>query len=213
MKFFYWTIYHLTKGFFFLFYRHRIFGKQHIPPGPCILAPNHASFFDPPLVGISCDEEVNFLARGTLFKNRFFRRLISHLNSYPVTGTVQDLASIKLIILLLQADKKVVIFPEGKRTRDGNMLPIKPGIGMLVSRSQCPIVPIYIHGTYNIWPNHQIFPKLWGKTVCVFGTPILWETYKDLPKKQAQLEINQAIQNSLNQLKNWYLSGAQGEPP
>lgn len=213
MNFFYWTSYYVTKGFFFLFYRHRVFGKQHIPAGPCILAPNHASFFDPPLVGISCDEEVNFLARGTLFKNAFFKRLISYLNSYPVTGTGQDLVTIKFVIQLLQKDKKVVIFPEGKRTRDGNLLPIKAGIGMLISKCECPIVPIYVHGTYHIWPSTHLFPKLWGKTACVFGTPILWENYKELPKKQAQQEIADAIQKSLSELKNWYLNGAQGTPP
>ena len=201
------------KGFFHLFYRHRVFGKQHIPAGPCILAPNHASFFDPPLIGISCDEEVNFLARGTLFNNAVFRRLISQLNSYPVTGTAQDLTSIKLIIQLLQENKKVVIFPEGKRTKDGKLQPIKPGIGMLVARCQCPIVPVYIHGTYDIWPRNRVLPKLWGKTACVFGAPILWESYKTLPKKQAQEEITLAIQKSLKMLEAWYLNGAAGEPP
>ena len=149
MKPFYWLAKTFAKGFFHLFYHHQVFGKIHIPQGPCILAPNHTSFFDPPLIGISCDDEVSFLARGTLFKNRFLRCLISQLNSYPITGTGQDITSIKLIIQLLQEDKKVVIFPEGRRSRDGNLLPIKPGIGMLAARCQCPIVPIYIHG-YNI---------------------------------------------------------------
>ena len=51
MKFFYWTVYSCAKGFFSLFYQHHVFGKQHIPHGPCVLAPNHASFYDPPLVG------------------------------------------------------------------------------------------------------------------------------------------------------------------
>ncbi len=213
MKIFYRFVRSIAKGFFYLFYSHRVFGKKNIPKGPCILAPNHASFFDPPLVGISCDDEVNFLARGSLFNNRLFKKIISNLNSYPVTGTGQDSNSLKLIIQFLQDQKKVVIFPEGKRTLDGSLLPIKPGIGMLVARCQCPIVPVYIHGTYDIWPKSRTFPKFWGKTACVFGMPISWDQYKELPKKQAQEEIAKAIQQSLKLLQDWYLNGAMGHPP
>ena len=84
---------------------------------------------------------------------------------------------------------------------------------MLVARCECPIVPVYIQGTFDIWPKSRIFPKLWGKTACVFGTPILWSSYKELPKKQAQEEISLAIQNSLKNLQAWYLNGAIGNPP
>lgn len=213
MKFFYRIAHFWMKGFFHLFYRHQIFGEKHLPQGPCILAPNHASFLDPPLVGISCKEEVNFLARGSLFRNPFFKNIISQLNSYPVTGTGQDISSIKVILQLLKENKKVVIFPEGKRTSDGRLLPIKPGIGMLVSRSESPIVPVYIYGTFKIWPRKNIFPKLWGKTACVFGTPIRWEQFKDLPKKEAQEAVAGAITRSLIQLQAWYLAGAKGNPP
>lgn len=213
MKLFYQIFHTSTKGFFHLFYRHRVYGKKHIPQGACIIAPNHASFFDPPLIAISCDEEVNFLARGSLFNNALLKKIISNLNSYPVSGSSQDLTSIKLIIQLLQANKKVVIFPEGKRTTDGHIQPIKPGIGMLMARTECSIVPVYIHGTYDIWPKSRKFPKLWGKTACVFGSPISWESYKDMPKKQIQQELSLAINKSLSMLQTWYLNGAHGDPP
>lgn len=213
MKFFYRSIYICTKKFFSLLFRHQVYGKHHLPAGPCILAPNHASFLDPPLVAISCDEEVNFLARGSLFNNAIFKKLISHLNSYPVGGISQDITSLKLILQLLKDSKKVVIFPEGKRTPTGHLLPIKPGIGMLISKSQCPIIPVYIHGTYEAWPKKKWIPRLEGQTACVFGKPIYWEAYKDLPKKKAQEEISNAIQKSLKMLNFWYLNGAQGEPP
>jgi 1-acyl-sn-glycerol-3-phosphate acyltransferase len=213
MKPFYWLAKSLVKGFFHLFYRHQVFGIQHIPQGPCILAPNHASFFDPALIGISCHEEVSFLARSTLFKNPVLKSLISHLNSYPITATGHDLTSIKIIIQLLHEDKKVVIFPEGRRSPNGDLLPVKPGIGMLVARCQCPVVPIYIHGTFDIWPKNRRLPKLFGKTVCVFGSPIFWESYKEMTKKQAQEEITKAIQKSFKNLETWFRNGAVGQPP
>ncbi len=214
MKIFYWMAYYLSKGFFHLFYSHRVYGKKYIPKGPCIIAPNHASFLDPPLIAISCDEEVSFLARGTLFKNTFFKNFFLLLNTYPITGTAQDVGSLKLIIQLLQENKKVIIFPEGKRSKDGLILPIKPGIGMLASRCECPIIPVYIHGTHDIWPRNRFFPKLWRKkTACVFGHPILGDSFKDLPKKEAQEKIAVNIQKSLNMLKDWYLHGAKGDVP
>jgi len=213
MKYFYSFIHRLTKSLFNLFYHHKVYGKQHIPFGSCIIAPNHTSFFDPPLIGISCDEEISFLARGSLFHNHVLKKLISSLNSYPIRGTPQDSNSFKLIIHLLQENKKVVIFPEGQRSNDGRILPIKPGIGMLVARCPCPIIPVYIHGTYDAWPKTRKMPKLWGKTACVFGSPIYWEDYQDLPKKKAQEEISNAIQKSLKMLQVWYLNGTIGEPP
>lgn len=208
MKFFYGMVYAISKFFFHFFYRHQVFGKKNLPTGPCILAPNHVSYLDPPLVAISCNEEVNFLARGSLFKKSFlFKKLLSSLNSYPITGTGQDIASIKLIIYLLEHNKKIVIFPEGQRAHEDTLLPIKPGIGMLASRCHCPIIPVYIHGTYNIWPRRNFLPKLWGRTACVFGSPISWEDYKHLHKKEAQERIAKTLEESIKDLKEWYLHG------
>lgn len=195
MKIFYRFVRSIAKGFFYLFYSHRVFGKKNIPKGPCILAPNHASFFDPPLVGISCDDEVNFLARGSLFNNRLFKKIISNLNSYPVTGTGQDSNSLKLIIQFLQDQKKVVIFPEGKRTLDGSLLPIKPGIGMLVARCQCPIVPVYIHGTYDIWPKSRTFPKFWEKQLVSLECPFLGINIKNSPKNKLRKKLQRLFNN------------------
>lgn len=213
MKIFYRMIHSLAKAYFRLFYHHKVFGAHYLPTGPCLLAPNHASFFDPPLVAISCNEEIHFLARGSLFKNGLFNKFISKLNAYPVTGTVQDISSIRLIIKLLKENKKVVIFPEGKRSKDGTILPIKPGIGLLISHSQSPIIPIYLHGTYDIWPTNKIFPHLCGHTACVFGSPLYWHTYQNLSKKQAQEKLSKDLQYSLKSLQKWYLDGAKGNPP
>lgn len=213
MKLFYGLAYGLSKVFFNLFYRHQVFGENHVPKGPCIIAANHASFYDPPILAISSKEEVIFLAKGTLFRNAFFKWLISHLNAYPLSGTVHDMASIKLIMQFLKEKKKIVIFPEGKRSFDGNLLPIKPGISFLMSRCQCPIVPVYIHGAYDVWPRQKFLPALWGKTACIFGSPLSWEDFENLPKKQAQEHLAVAIHHSLENLKEWYLNGAKGTPP
>jgi 1-acyl-sn-glycerol-3-phosphate acyltransferase len=210
-------VYRLTrncfKGFAKLLYRHRVYGTEHLPTGPAILAPNHASFWDPPLVAASAPGEITFLARASLFEHPLFGIYIRRLNAYPVQGNAQDLASIKLICRLLQENKQVVIFPEGNRTWDGILGPFKSGISMLALRTQCPIVPVYLYGTYRVWSRQRRFPRLYGHTACVFGTPIPWEPYANLPKKEGQEAMAQAVRDAIIALRSWYEAGAQGSPP
>jgi 1-acyl-sn-glycerol-3-phosphate acyltransferase len=213
MKLFYRLTCFFLKGYFYIFHQHKVYGVDHLPPGPCILAPNHASFLDPPLMAISCPEEAYFLARASLFKSFILRTLIHNLNAYPVTGTAQNLASFKMICQLLQEGKKVVIFPEGIRSSDGNLTLIKSGIGMLAMRCKCPIVPVYLHGTFAIWPRQRKFPRFSGKTACVFGSPISWEKFHALDKKQANEEIAQHLQQSIESLRHWYETGVRESPP
>src|ERR1700761_1988428 len=124
MKPLYYGLRSVLKTLFRIFHRHKTYGIDHYYKGGAIIAPNHTSFYDPPLIGISWPEEISFLARKSLF-GVFLGPVITKLNAYPVTGTQQDLSSIKLICSLLKQDKKVVIFPEGLRSIDGNLQRIK----------------------------------------------------------------------------------------
>lgn len=213
MIFFYWLTKSSFKVFFKVFYSHKIYGLEHIRKGRGIIAPNHTSFFDPPMIAASWPEDASFLARKSLFSSRIFGPIIRRLNSYPVNGTTQDLGSIKLICQLLSEDKKVVIFPEGIRSIDGELGTIKSGIGMLAIRCQSPIIPVYISGCYDIWNRYNQLPKLRGKTACVFGTPIDWQAFSHLSKKEAQESIAGAVKDAIKKLENWYKNGAQGSPP
>jgi 1-acyl-sn-glycerol-3-phosphate acyltransferase len=199
--------------FFLLFYRHRIYGMEHLKPGRALIAPNHASFLDPPAIAASIPGEVFILARQSLFKHFFLGFIIRHLNTYPVNGTVQDLSSIKLICRLLEEDKKVLIFPEGLRSEDGTLKTFKAGIGMLALRNHCPVIPVYIHGTFEAWNRYRTLPKLSGKTAVVIGTPIESDRFLALPKKEAQEALAGQVHASIEQLRDWYLRGAHGSPP
>lgn len=213
MKPLFWTVRNFTKLYIQLFYRHEVYGQEHVMPGRAIIAPNHASFIDPPLVAASWPEEVSFLARKSLFDSFLVGWAIKRLNAYPVTGTAQDLGSIKVICHLLNENKKVVIFPEGNRTPDGSLGPIKSGIGMLALRCHAPIMPVYIHGSFDVWDRTRKFPKLRGKTACVIGSPIDWQQFSHLDKKAAQEAIAIKVRESLEVLRSWYESGAKGSPP
>ncbi len=209
----YRTILTLAKLFFKFFYRHKVYGLEHFSLGGAIIAANHASFFDPPIGAISSPQEVHFLARESLFKFKPFGALIRALNSHPVRGDAGDVAVFKLITQLLKEGKKVLLFPEGRRETSDQLEEIKPGISLLITRTGAFIQPLYIHGTFQIWNRFRKFPKLWGKTVGVFGSPIRYETFAHLEKREAHEALAKQIASSLSQLRKWYEAGAQGTPP
>ena len=199
--------------FFKLVYHNKIYGAENFYPGAAILAANHASFYDPPLLSISTPYEVHFLARKTLFTPFLFGSLIRKLNAHPVSGKAQDIAVFKTIVRLMKEGKKVIIFPEGTRSKDGSLQSIKPGIAMLISRTGAAVIPAYLHGTFSVWPSHKKLPKLWGKTACVFGKPLHFSLDPSKDSKSQQEEISLQIEQSILHLKQWYDKGAIGSPP
>lgn len=196
-----------------IFYRHRVYGKENIPEGGGLITPNHCSFLDPPLVGISCPYTIHFLARDTLFHFAPFAWLIRQLNTHPVRMGKGNINTLKKAVELVQSGKKVVIFPEGKRSADGTLHIGQLGVGMLVQRARCRIIPVYIHGTFDAWNSHRKFPKFLGKTACVFGKPIEFIESGAEDKKEAQMKIVDDIMTKIAALREWYLTGAKGTPP
>lgn len=190
----------------------RVYGREYYFKGGAIIAPNHVSYLDPPIVAAASPEEIHFLARETLFRS-WFGRLITSLNSHPVHGHVNNLKAIKTICGLLKQGYKVLLFPEGTRSKDNQLGDIKPGIGMLISRSETAIIPTYIHGTFDVWNRGRKRPRLVGKTAVVFGSPIHWKDYVDMDKKEAQEMIATRLTRAITELRNWYESGAMGNPP
>ncbi len=109
--------------------------------GPCIVACNHASALDPPVIGITACREVYFLAKVGLFNlSKFFTWLIRAYNAIPVTG----IQGLRTAVRLLKKGKAVVIFPEGTRSRKGYILPFNPGVSYLAINLGVPVIPVYI---------------------------------------------------------------------
>lgn len=200
-------------GYFKVFHRHRVYGLEHFYKDAAIIAGNHASFFDPPILAISWPEEVHFLARETLFKNPFFGGFIRKLNAHPVSGDASDIGVFKLVCSLLAGGKKIILFPEGKRAEKDELGILKPGIAMLALRSNAAVIPAYIHGTFAVFNRFRKFPKLFGRTACVFGTPLLWSQFAHLDKKEAQKALTEKLSESIQALRTWYMQGARGIPP
>lgn len=196
-----------------IFYRLKIYGLEHYYPRGAILAANHTSYLDPPIVSVSWPEVVHFLARKTLFRSKIFGGFIRRLNTHPVTGESGDIQVMKLIVSLLERGDKVVLFPEGTRSENGELQPIKPGIGLLVARSKSAIIPVYIDGAYKVWGRNRKLPRLFGKVRCVYGSPITWDSVAGLDKKEAQLALAHKLEDAWKALKAWLEQGAVGIPP
>jgi len=154
MKPLYWCGYTLCKTVANIGFRYRAFGQENIiEDGPAIMAANHQSYLDPPLVGITCRAELYFLARKTLFENKLFGSILSRVNALPVDLSGADLTAVRTVINLLKQGHRTVIFPEGTRSLTGQIQQARPGIGMIIAKTLAPVVPMRIFGSFQAWPK------------------------------------------------------------
>ncbi len=175
----------------------RVENAHWVPPrGPVILAPNHNSWWDPPLVGIAAPREVYFLAKEELFTtNRLFGWLIRTYNAIPIRRETGGLEALRTALRLLDQGKAVVIFPEGTRNRTEHLLlPLKPGVFLLAKHSGAPVVPAFI--LHNREPFHRWLLRK-APPVVRFGPP-LWA--RDFPNDKKGRAFNQALRQALEQL-------------
>lgn len=147
-------------------------GKEHIPrEGGVLFAANHASYMDIPLLGCGIPRRVTFLGRSNLFPNPFVNWTLRTLGWIPLKTDRLDRQAFGEAVSCLKAGKPVVIFPEGTRTQDGHLHAGKPGIGMIVAETNCPVIPAYISGTYQVLPMGSPWFRLHPVTVH-FGEPM-----------------------------------------
>ncbi len=171
----YWTVWSLTLAGFTLFLRIRRFGTERIPAsGACLIVANHQSHLDPPLVSMCVTKrQSHFVARVGLFSSKHFGKFIAALNALPIRNDTSDIGAIREVLGLLDQGMAVIMFPEGSRTLDGRMQPFKRGVGLLVKKSRCPVVPVAVEGCYDAWPRSRSFPRIFGQRVAVLvGSPI-----------------------------------------
>lgn len=158
-----------------LYLRLRAVDVHHVPRvGPVILAANHVSYLDPPLVGCLLPRSIHYLARKSLFRFPGIGWLIRTLNAVPVDRDGGGGAGLKAILDRLEGGAGIILFPEGTRSPDGNILPARAGIGLTVIKSSAPVVPVRLFGAYEAWGRHHRFPRP-GRVTVVYGKPLLFE--------------------------------------
>jgi 1-acyl-sn-glycerol-3-phosphate acyltransferase len=169
---YYWFCYNLIKICGWVFFRRRVVHRERmINHGPVILASNHESYLDPPLVGSVADRAIFFLARKTLLDGAFFGWLLPKLNVIPVDQEGGDRSALKALIRILKAGEGTLVFPEGERTSDGRLRPALPGLGFVIAKTLAPVVPMRIFGAREAWPRGSGRVRFRPITVVV-GEPI-----------------------------------------
>lgn len=138
-----------------------------------ILAANHASYLDPPLVGMAFPQRLRFVAWDGLFRVPLLGPLIRALGAVPVSPENKNSSAglLRQVIGFIENGHSVLIFPEGQRTLDGKLQPLEGGVSLVAMKTGAPIVPIWIEGAWEAYPPHYILPRPRRITIS-FGDPI-----------------------------------------
>jgi 1-acyl-sn-glycerol-3-phosphate acyltransferase len=172
MTFWYLLGYSLSKGIAKTFFNYRVIGAENmIEEGPCIIAANHCSFFDPPLVGVACKRAIHYLARKSLLEWPVLGPIFPELNVIPVDRKNADRSALMGAIRVVKNGGAVLIFPEGTRSPDGNLRAAQPGIGMIAAKTGAPVVPVRLFGSFEAFPREKKLPRRVPITV-VIGRPL-----------------------------------------
>lgn len=135
-------------------------GWKNMPrKGPVLVLANHQSMFDPVMVGLSSRRYLSFLARKTLFDQPILAPVIRSLNAIPIDRNMGK-DGIQSVLDALGHGRAVLMFPEGERTHDNTVQPLKPGVSLLIKRLSCPIVPVGIAGAFAAWSRFMKVPKM-----------------------------------------------------
>ncbi|BCU79060.1 lysophospholipid acyltransferase family protein [Luteolibacter sp. LG18] len=153
MRWIYWCGWMTLGAAFRSLFGMRVIGAEKlVTEGAVLVASNHESFLDPPLIGNLYRTEMWYLARKTLFRG-FGAWLYPRWNAIPVDQDRPDMGSLKTVIKLLKEGERVLVFPEGERTLDGNLGEVQPGIGLVAVKSGAVIQPVRIRGAREALPR------------------------------------------------------------
>lgn len=150
-----WFVKVTSAPFLFLYFKLKLIGKKRASKidGKTIIIANHISTWDPVLVNyIFPTKRIYFMTALELFSyNKLFTWFLSQLGAFPVNRRESDLGALTRATEILERDQILGIFPEGRRSLDGEILPFKPGAVIAALNSDTPIIPIYITGEYGLF--------------------------------------------------------------
>jgi 1-acyl-sn-glycerol-3-phosphate acyltransferase len=157
-----------------------------------LIVSNHQSHLDPVLIGVSCDRQLSSVARDTLFRFRPLGMLISSYDAIPIDREGTALAGLKETLRRLKLGDAVLVFPEGTRTRDGQLGPLKSGFCALVRRTGVPLQPVAIAGAFEAWPRRRSWPG--PATIHIeYARPLAREEIAALTDEQLLAEVRDRI--------------------
>lgn len=191
----YWWAWASSRWIFKNLFRCRVYNPERVPIiGPVIIAANHESYFDPPFIGSSLPRPINYLARENIFSHWLSGPFFRGLNAVPVDREGGGARGLKIILERLLKDNGIIIFPEGTRTFDGEMLSAQGGIGLAIIKSRAPVVPVRVW-TYNAYNRNQALPKPRMMSV-KFGKPLDFEPLREQARTCSRQELRGIYQEA-----------------
>jgi 1-acyl-sn-glycerol-3-phosphate acyltransferase len=168
-----------------------VVGEDNVPPiGPVLLVSNHVSYLDPVAIGDASPRRVVFMAKAELFKIKILGFLLRGVDSFPIKRGEADRAAFKNTLAMIGEDRAVCIFPEGTRSKSGEIGEAEAGAGVFATRTGCPVVPVYVHNSNQMLDYkgklHRGFP-----ITVTFGSPFVLP--KTMEKEEAGRELMAAI--------------------
>jgi len=146
--------------------------------GGCILAANHASHLDPPILGCNVERPIAYFARKTLWKPGIASWWLDAVGAIPIDRDADsDLPAIKRVLAALRDGALVSFFPEGTRSPDGRLQRAKPGIGMVAAKARVPVVPCRIFDSRKALPREARLPRGLFPIHVVYGKPMAPSEY------------------------------------
>lgn len=198
-------LYHLLKWsvvspMLHTYFRGRIYGAENVPrEGPLVVASNHASYFDPPLVSNCVGRPVAFMAKEELFEVPVLKQAIRLYGAYPVKRSSADRSALRAAIAALEQGWAVGIFLQGTRTADAKITEPKLGAATLAAKLQAPLLPVSLWGTEKILANGSRFPRPVPVTVRI-EKPIAPPPPRDRDRLQAVTDKCAAMINEMYDL-------------
>ncbi|OHX48899.1 lysophospholipid acyltransferase family protein [Cytobacillus pseudoceanisediminis] len=157
-------------------YRFEVIGKENFPAeGGVLLCSNHIDNLDPPVVGINAPRPVYFMAKEELFNVPVLGKILPDLNAFPVKRGMSDREALRKGLGILKEGNVLGLFPEGTRSKTGQLGKGLAGAGFFALRSEANVVPCAIIGPY----------KAFSRLKVVYGKPI---DMKELRERKASAE-------------------------
>jgi 1-acyl-sn-glycerol-3-phosphate acyltransferase len=183
-----------------VYFRWHVYNAERVPlRGPVILASNHASYIDPFLIGAGVRRAINYLAREDLFEFPVAGWILRHWQAVPVDRDGGGATGLRAILERLLQNGGIVLFPEGTRTRTGKLQPARSGIGLTVIKSEAPVVPVRVFGTYLAYGRHLRLPR--PRPIAVkYGSPLFFQELRAEAKSCSKPRLKEIYQQVANEI-------------
>ena len=194
----------------------RMRGQHRIPAcGPVIFAPNHTSYYDPPVVAVSIPYRLRFMAWDALFNVPLLRMILNSYGAYPVKLQSADRGSVERTLQILRSGQAVVIFPEGERHEGPNLGPFEAGVARMALQTGATVVPVTVTGADVAFPPMVALPRLFKPITVKFHPAVKVTAPADRAAlKQAVPAVNAAIAAPIaRRVKAWERLKSRRYPP